>query len=339
MSKRLTRRHWQHGFTIVEIMVSLAIGMLVSALVVTIFSASARTYRVASSVGDLQETGRVAMEAIERDARNSGFRGCNSNNVGNSAPWTNVVAAAVPYLDDFSANLRGYNATAGWSPALPTQVSGAVPAPIAGTDVVVFRVVTGTPIALSASMASVNADVPLMSAGNFLINDRVLLADCSRTSIFKVSAVIGTTLQHDAIKNTTPSLGRAYGEDAIVMPIQTRAYYIGASSRNPATERSLWVRTDTGASQELVENVVDLQIQYGEDTNGDFVADRFRLADTIGTWNNVVALQVSLLLRGSRDNETQQITTIVYNGATVTPTDKRLRRAYTATVQLRNKTL
>ena len=137
MSTRPIRRYLQHGFTIVEIMVSLAIGMLVSALVVTIFSASARTYRVASSVGDLQETGRVAMEAIERDARTSGFRGCNSNNVGNSAPWSNVIAAPVPYLDDFSANLRGYNNSgASWSPVLPVQVSGAVPAPIAGTDVV-----------------------------------------------------------------------------------------------------------------------------------------------------------------------------------------------------------
>lgn len=332
------------GFTIVEIMVALAIGMLISALVVTIFSASARTYRVADSVASLQETGRVAIEAIERDARGAGFRGCNSNNVFASSGQLNVISSPLTYLNDYSASMRGYNNSgASWSPALPAELSGAVPAPKSGTDVVVFRVARGIPIGLSATMASSSANVPLMAAGAFAVDDRVLIADCAQSTVFRISGIAGTNLLHDLTRNSNLDLKRAFGEDAIVMPVQTRAYYIGSSSRNPATERSLWVRTDTGVSQELVENVLDLQIQYGRDTDAvkDWVANSFVQALSTTNWgkNDVVALQISLLLGGSRDNETQAVTQYIYNGQLLTPTDRKLRRVYTATIQLRNRTL
>jgi len=45
------------------------------------------------------------------------------------------------------------------------------------------------------------------------------------------------------------------------------------------------------------------------------------------------------LLRGSRSNEAQAVTNYVFNGQTVVPADKYTRRVYTATIQLRNRTL
>ena len=57
----------QRGFTLIEVMVAMAIGLVISALVVTIFSASSTTYKAADTVGALQETGRVALDTIDRD--------------------------------------------------------------------------------------------------------------------------------------------------------------------------------------------------------------------------------------------------------------------------------
>ena len=71
----------------------------------------------------------------------------------------------------------------------------------------------------------------------------------------------------------------------------------------------------------------------------DFVPNLFRTADTVVNWDNVLAIQVNLLLRGSGLRDNQAVTNYVYNGASVTPTDRRLRRTYSATIQLRNRTL
>ena len=105
---------------------------MISALVVTIFSASSSTYRVADTVGALQETGRVAMDSIDRDVQMAGFRGCNSNNVQSSGPLINVITAPTAYSNDLATPIQGYEYTGpGWTPALPAAINAAAPAPAA----------------------------------------------------------------------------------------------------------------------------------------------------------------------------------------------------------------
>ena len=340
----------QRGFTLVEIMVAMAIGLVVAAVVVTMFAASSRSYRVTDAMGDLQEAGRIAMSTLQRDAHVVGFRGCNSNNVRNTAPITNIQATPTAYLNDFLTGVQGYDGNGGgWTPALPAAVAtpGAPVAagPTALSDVLVLRVAAGTPVALSANMANANADLPMMSVAGFADGTRAIVADCQRATVFQVTGVNGggPTLQHGLAGgvgvNTTISAQRAYGIDASVMRFETHAYFVGPSIRDPANERSLWVRVDANAPVEVVENVQDMQVLYGEDTDNDFVPNLFRTADTVVNWNNVLAIQVSLLLRGSGQRDNQAITNYVYNGTTTAPADRRLRRSYTATIQIRNRTL
>jgi type IV pilus assembly protein PilW len=332
------------GFTIVEIMVAMAIGLVVSAVVVTMFAGSSKTYKIAESVGELQETGRVAMDALQRDARMVGFRGCNSNNVAGISPLVNNIIGPTSYVNDFATGVFGYESTgAAWLPALPAQISPpTAPVPAAlptDSDVLVLRVATGTPIALSSTMASVTADVPVMALTGLSNGDKVIVADCARATVFQITGFAGSALQHSTASNSTASVLRAFGEDGSVMRFETHAYFVAPSIRNPATQRSLWMRVDTQSPVEVAENVERMQVLYGEDTDGDYVPNVFRRASGIGTWANVVVLQVSLLLRSSGDNQNDVITNYVYNGATVVPTDKRQRRVYSATIQLRNRTL
>jgi type IV pilus assembly protein PilW len=336
----------QRGFTVVEMMVAMAIGLVVSSVVVTMFAASSRSYRVTDAMGDLQEAGRIAMSTLQRDAHLVGFRGCNSNNVRNSAPITNLQATPTAYLNDFTTGVQGYQGTgAGWIPALPAAISGpgapVAAGPIASTDVLVLRVIAGTPVPLSANMTSVTDAIPVMSVASFAAGTRAVVSDCVRATVFQVTGVdaVGGTLQHALTLNTSTSALRAFGTDAAVMRFETHAYFIGPSIRDATNERSLWVRVDGNAPVEVVENVQDMQILYGEDTDGDFVPNLFRTADVVANWNNVLAIQVNLLLRGSGLRDNQAVTNYVFNGATVTPTDRRLRRTYSATIQLRNRTL
>jgi type IV pilus assembly protein PilW len=333
----------QRGFSLIEIMVAMTIGLVISALVVTIFSASSKTYHAADTVGALQETGRVALDSIDRDVQMAGFRGCNSNNVANSGPLINVITAPTAFSNDLATAIQGYEFTGpGWTPALPPAITGAAPAPAANSDVLVVRVAVGAPGTLSGPMVSATSDVPLFSTAGFNVNDNVFVADCNETAAFRVTGFAGTNLVHavGAGANTNASLGRVFAEDALVMRFETHAYYVAPSSRNAATETSLWMLSSAAAGPvEVVEDVEGLEIQYGEDTDADYVANVFRRANSVVDFTQVVALQVNLLLRGTNNNEAQQITNYVFNGATVVPADRYTRRVYTTTIQLRNRTL
>jgi type IV pilus assembly protein PilW len=331
----------QKGFTLIEVMVAMAIGLVISALVVTIFSASSTTYKAADTVGALQETGRVALDTIDRDVQMAGFRGCNSNNVANSGPLINVIALPTSFANDLGTSLQGYEYTGpGWTPALPAALTGAAPAPAANSDVLIVRVPVGVPGTLSGPMVSTTSDVPLFSAAGFNVGDTVFIADCNETAAFRVTGFAGTSLRHTVGANTNASLGRVFAEDALVMRFETHAYYVAPSSRDPATETSLWMLSSAaGAPVEVVEDVEGLQVQYGEDTDADYVANVFRKANSVVDFTQVVALQVNLLVRGARSNEAQMVTNYVFNGATVVPADRYTRRVYTATIQLRNRTL
>jgi type IV pilus assembly protein PilW len=331
----------QRGFTLIEVMVAMTIGLIISALVVTIFSASSSTYKAADTLGALQETGRVALENIDRDVQMAGFRGCNSNNVESSGPLMNVIAAPTTFANDLGTAIQGYEYTGpGWTPVLPPEITGAAPAPAPNSDVLVVRVAVGTPATLNGPMVSPTSDIPLFSAAGFNVGDTVFVADCNESAAFAVTGVAGTNLRHTVGANTNASLGRDFDVDALVMHFETHAYYVAPSSRNPATETSLWMLSSSAAGPvEVVEDVEGLQIQYGEDTDADYVANVFHKANNVVDFTQVVALQVNLLLRGTRSNEAQQITNYVFNGQTVVPADGYTRRVYTATIQIRNRTL
>jgi type IV pilus assembly protein PilW len=73
--------------------------------------------------------------------------------------------------------------------------------------------------------------------------------------------------------------------------------------------------------------------------NGDLSADRYVTPDTGGfDVANVVGLRLSLLLQTLMGNVTLSNQTYTFDGNTTTATDGRLRRVFTTTVNLRNRT-
>ena len=89
--------------------------------------------------------------------------------------------------------------------------------------------------------------------------------------------------------------------------------------------------------QELVDNVENLQILYGVDTDGDGIANRYvRAHETAAGMTDVVSIRASLLLR-TENNIASAAQTYAYNGANVTATDLRVRRVFTNTVKVRNR--
>jgi len=66
----------QVGFTLVELLVALALGVLLLGIVITIFLGSKATSRASTGVARSQETTRFATHFIKQDLRMSGFIAC-----------------------------------------------------------------------------------------------------------------------------------------------------------------------------------------------------------------------------------------------------------------------
>jgi type IV pilus assembly protein PilW len=325
------------GFTIVEMMVAMTIGLLVTALVAVVFAGSATTYRLADTNAELIETGRNALAAMERDIRVAGYRGCNSNNVGGSAPVRNDIVTPTTYADDLGTGVRVFDNTGpgAYVPALPTPMPGIV----SGSDVLVVRIPTGRIWPVTATMASGLSDVTLAAAPPIVAGSRAIVASCSNVAAFRVSNVVGTAVQHAAGFNVTGNLGTAFDIDAVLIPYVTRAFYVGASSSGVAGETSLFMRDEFGVAEELAENVEQMQILVGEDSDGDMVANRYRNVTALTNFNTVMALQIHLLTRGKRDRETTSTLTYDFAGQSVAAADQFARRVFTSTILLRNRTL
>ena len=68
----------QRGFTLIELMISLVIGLLLSAAIVKIYADTSQIYRFQGAVSEVQENGRFASAFLRRTARLAGNFGCNS---------------------------------------------------------------------------------------------------------------------------------------------------------------------------------------------------------------------------------------------------------------------
>ncbi len=127
-------------------------------------------------------------------------------------------------------------------------------------------------------------------------------------------------------------------------------FFVGKRSDNVTgyqkNQPSLYVRhlgdkAKPGSKEEILEGVESLQILYGEDTNNDNSPNYYVSADKVVNWKNVVSLKLSLLLRSRKNNMTNPAQTLSFNGETITLADgdRYLRRVFTTTIALRNRTI
>ncbi|HZM45730.1 MAG TPA: PilW family protein [Burkholderiales bacterium] len=98
---------------------------------------------------------------------------------------------------------------------------------------------------------------------------------------------------------------------------------------------------------ELVPDVLNMQIMFGEDLNGDLVADRYITPDAVtvaGNMSNVVSVRVALLFETPTETSKAVADATVYdmlgnNVEKLGPfADRRIRRLVVTTINLRNRT-
>lgn len=317
---------YQRGFSLVELMVAIVISLFLIGGMIQVYLSNKTTYRFGDALSRLQENGRFALEYLSTEIRMADFWGCaNLANVQNNL-------ASTP---------AGHNFTVGG---------------ILGVDNP-----TGTPDSITINGAydrGINVQTPYMTTvsaalhvsqqSGLAIDDVVLVSDCLNGDVFQITNIQQGTggnsgkesLAHNSgtgsIGNVSQDLSKTYKGDATIYQLSSKTFFV---QNNPVGVPALYVN-DTGNVLELVDGVEDMQILYGEDTNvpGDGVPNRYVTASAVGDMEAVTAIRIALLLRSGEDNVVDTVQTYTYDGATVTPADRRLRQVYTTTINIRNRT-
>lgn len=332
------RFHGQHGLTLVEIMVAMTIGLVLLGGVITILVSSQQTYRVNEALARIQENARFTFQLLSRDIRMTGYMGC----VGEGTLPVNTLNNPSEFLWNFGQPIQGFEASGGgWTPALPTQITS----PLSGRDILVIRGVDGGDTRVLSHPGGTppgSADLKVTAGSGFEDGDIVLVTDCLAAAVFQITNISTSGGQDNIVHNTgtgvpgnaTKNLGQSF-EGGEIVRVNTRSYYVRT---NPDGNPALYWRRGNAAAEELVEGVENLQIEYGVDTDGDRAADVYQTADLVVDWENVVSVRISLLMQSTEDNIVSQPQTYTFNGATITPTDRRLRKTYSTVIALRNRT-
>ena len=334
----------QNGFSLIEMMIGMALALVLAAVIVTVFSRASKTSSVTQTINEIQEQARVAVDMMQQDVRLAGYIGCNSNRLLDSGGLVNVIDTPTGYLNDIDQYVMGHEGTGmafDPAPAAGAGLATAAPAPLPDSDAITVRIPAAEPVSLSGTMANGTAAIPLFSTDGFAVGQRAIVGDCTQSTAFYVTGVDPDELQHadGAGLNANANFGRAYGPDAMVAPFTTLTYYI--AENGVGTNRSLYRRVGNAAlSEEIAEGVEEFQLQYGLDTDGDIFADLFVTADDVADWSQVVSVRASLLMRSKLERAAQSPQVYDFNGVPdIASADDRLRRPFNVTIQLRNRTL
>jgi type IV pilus assembly protein PilW len=343
------------GFTLVELMVGLAVGMFVALVAISVFVSTRTLQSVSSSETRMNENARLALDILHQDLRSAGFQGCHQRV---ADPVVSLLVPSNGLFLDASTGLGGAHGNGtSFTPALNAILAAVVPPPDPNSDVLAVRVpVEPLSLGLSTPMTS-SSGVPQVggsTAGNtFLSGDIALLANCKTAVMFQVTDASPQTtgaLTHAVggafnPSNATADLGTVFRGDSAVYRMQTRHYYVAPSVARPGTN-SLWRYTfpPPGAvapAQEIVAGIDRMVVTFGVDNNAlaERAVNRYLTADALTTaqWDDVVASRIQLLTATVRDGVTLKPQAASFAGGTVTGTDRRMRTQVTEVVTLRSR--
>jgi len=302
MARHLPRRARRTvlGLTLVEMMVSIAIGMLIVTAMSLLFANNSRSRGETERAARKIENGRFALEMLRTELEHAGFYAVlDPRKLALPAAKPDACATAIGDLKTaLGVYIQGYDNTAGGLSCIPDVK--------AGTDVLVLRRASscvagaGTCPALPAGAVAFQASSCNESANNELSNTDV-------ANHYRLSTVAGDLTLHKRNCSTTAEIYRYV----------VRVYFIANNDKagdGVPTLKRAELATTGGAvgftTVSLVQGVENMQLEYGLDTNGDGSPDVDSASPDIylnctsgttptcvGHWTSVVTAKVHLLTR------------------------------------------
>ncbi len=335
----------QHGFTLIELMISTAIGLSIMVVVSQIFLSSNQSDRLNQQLGMMQESARTAMKLMSMDVRMAGFTGCDSATPLGNALSTQNAANNWATSEQRVQGLNQNNSTT------------LIDAQATSESLLIFKLDpenTFTIIGHNANSATLTLDQNtrgLLSAGDAAGISR---QDCSQVALVALTSVSGSSLMHGTsgtskFRNCYTQLrgtfrcydGTSPARDinfnpGVLRPLKSVAYFIKPDNGIPTLFRKM---AGNPTPEPIVDGIEQLRIYYGIDSDDNGSADRYIRAGARhfqhADWRNTSSIRIHLITR-SEIEVTPTPRNYFFDGAEVTPTDRYLRKEYVLTLALRN---
>jgi len=362
------------GVTIVELLVSMVVGLIILSGVVKVVVDSKSTFLLEQEYAFIQENARFLMDELGYEVRMAGYFGCNGE-----GQLTNTLDVDPSDDDDwaFTANgIKGYEQDDG---DLPDTFDSAN----VDTDILILSHGVQDDSVTVKSHNPASSTINLAASQPFAKGDVLVIADagCENMAVFQMSGPNSSnpsTIVHNTGGSTSPGncrkalstssggayscvsgqpsaseKGREFGPGSAIMRYRTSGYYLANSdvTDEPTLYRASLVNGSGNASaqsQELLTGVEDMQVIFGVDNSdpSDGIIDRYYDSDGITVdeatsasgwvgWDRVLTAQMTFILRSSRPVFASNTEVDLGDGDTFN--DRFIRQKVRSTTYLRNR--
>ncbi|MEE9345936.1 MAG: PilW family protein, partial [Methylococcales bacterium] len=345
------------GFSIVELMIAMLVGLLLMGGAIDVLLSSRQTNSLQVTLSKIQQDGRLAINVLSTAIRMADYSGCYTDL---SDGLENTLKNQASFAWDLSDTIEGFDNVSASFTISDAASGGAISSILEGTDVLVIKgMADGVPIRSNPDSSTFTIDATL---NNLNTGEILIVADCEQASMFQASSIISasdvTTILHAADgmtpDNNTATVTKSYETDAEIAKLVSTVYYLkNDTSGIPGLFQSSLSVNSSGDTVSLVENqlvsnVENMQIQYGVDNDDDQDVDTYDNAAAVTDWKTVISVRIALLLASENDFLIDTDESYSFNNTSFTftkdstPTadaDRKLRRTFTGLMAFRNRTL
>lgn len=330
---RTRRRSGQTGLSLVELMVSLTIGLFLIVGLAALFASLSSSRRELDKSSRQIENGRYAMQILSDEVRHAGYYGTLVSAPASPASSPDPCSTDITEVQaSMGLPLQGY-VGATTAASLDTGKLGCLNA-AAG-----YKPDTAVIVVRRATTSILGYD-----SGKFNIQVSGCAGD---TAPYMVAAASSAFTLHT---NTGPTACKPLesADTAGITPFKISLFYVSTCSvgdcsataaDNVPTLKRVDVTATGTTTTALVEGIENMQFEYGVDTTppGDGVPDVYVATPTFAQWPNVMTVRVHILARNI-DQTAGYVDTKTYElgPVSVTPGGAYKRHAYSELVRLNN---
>lgn len=206
---------------------------------------------------------RLFVQHLRQDLKSSGYLGCRSGD--DHFPINLLFIHYHPTFKYWrkTRQVYGFNTGMGYCLGrLPDSICEQVKE---NSELLVIYNIAQIPSLLKLAMKTPEDEIETENPHFIHKGSMVLISDCLQADIFIATEVTPTKLFHkqEVKSNISPSLSKAYLQDAEVVEIQTVVYYLEKTNNLSEKSYSLFRKDLLHSAVEILKDIKDLQVQYG----------------------------------------------------------------------------
>ena len=174
------------GFTLVELMIAMVLGLIVIAGVASVFVANQQVYRTNRALGDVQDGSRVAFETMARDIRNAGLTGCdNSQSVANVL-YNSPTGGGTDWWANWGNVMHGYGGTQG-DPATGSAFGTVALTRVTATDSLMVLGAANSGLGVASHNPVTTQFTLNQTSQDMQVGDVMVVCDPDHAAIFQIT--------------------------------------------------------------------------------------------------------------------------------------------------------